>query len=420
MEFKKNLQKSLLFTLLSMFGALSLTASETPEQPRDTGAFIYFKERGGKDESYSIISAPTTLEDKEWKSLFATGKSTQKDKEGLAETLSSFLDIFEQSKEVINTTEDVLLIFVTRCLAPALKPFELQTIPTKNQDGQESHVRITFTSPCDCCKAGRYHLALSSQKNTMHALIKTISDIQASTCIELTSLQPHNEGLRKVLCDIAPNLSKKLAQKVPQRIDLFSGIFNLCHEMVHIARLDALEYLKNKELDPMLCTAKSKNKESQADLIALLILQNKHYFLAAIHFFAKLFLINFSEQADYVLSTDPDNNDLLEELVMFHKKEEQIAHLPRSVRKQIVASKKSSYEKGDNNHPAYFKRMQQILTTWAAYLMHGQEKPLTKSEAIKHITKECLNLFNGYGVTNKSIEKMLCGIVEQWNKTHAE
>lgn len=408
---KINTIRSMIFAVAIAFIAISYCPASEPEQSveneqssNDQGAFIYLKAKPGATSSYAILSPPETVEDKQWKALYALTAQTQKDVATLTNQLDSYLKILGESSEE-TATKDALLRHIIKTLAPALKPFELNAIPTKNKSGSPSHTLITFTSPCLCCGSARYHLKKATTPGEMRASINLISDIQASTGIEADTLQAHSEIVQKGLSTIAPTLAKKYSLPNPERIDLLAGIFSLGHEMAHIARLDPLEQAKNPEPG----YSKRIKKEAQADLISLLILRDEKYFVAAVNLFAKFFLIGFLEQVAFLLHSDPDNDALLEELQKAHN---------MTGHRSFIKMKKNTYRMQIDGatHPLYFKRIQDILTTWAAFLVYAQEEPLSVPDAIAHVAKQSTALFKGLGVTNEHVLQLLLDIVNDWKK----
>jgi hypothetical protein len=320
----------------------------------------------------SCIGGVASKESKEWKQLFAWGRH-----HGSGIKAVEVAEGLVQSQIKKPETEFIFLKKAMVELAPFVTKAELDYVYSPT-----GLMKLKRVVPCGSC-FGRYHLQNVGSPDAFASLsvIKGSDDCYCN--INMSRIVPNDLDMRKIL-------GRKTGSAQFTTDELRGAICTMCHEMVHIARLDGSVGFYNQNNGWIRHAI-----EFQADSIAQLILQHESYFLAfAERLIAMLFFKTY--ELDLLQSAyDPKDVGKLKKAFTSYKSQfdpkvqqtvEFLRHLPEE--SQIAYMKNIAqkfYWFACGGHPYVYMRLRKILTMWTAYLVH--ERSWAYNQAIEEIQR---------------------------------
>lgn len=358
--------------------------------PKKTGALLEFEKCAADSYRIIVIGIPQDLENKQWKELFTQALAPQKPQKASV-LLDALIDTYLKKG---GRDEESFLRSTLKIIAPSMKTFERDVMRSK---------KLLGVYQCKCCQAGRYHFELATEQNIAHGERQQTLGSKTSNpfmrfVIKMSSLKSY------YVHQFQPkNLTKQ---------DFYEAIFVLAHEMAHVARLD-----DDREATLV------QSQEFQADLLALLILQDEEYFRATMRFFCTT-AITQQELLFLYLLINKNNYDALTKFITLYGNETQnkaLASAPSEKAKQEYLLRYAEQQQKllhehqqQSSHPFSLDRLDRTLNTWAAYLIHVKNVPLLG--AIEAVFSQSTAIIKSLNINTNDVvsSKLLTDILAHW------
>lgn len=339
----------------------------------------------------TLYKVPKTIEDKEWKGLWALTRNNN-----VANQLEELIKNFKPQQ--LNTA---FFRKAVRILKPAVQPFELtkKLIPFSDpKKAIKIHTERTYP-------VTRATLDMSPQKKAAYLRMSSQEKINF-----LTVLSAEYDGVRegeRMFYRFHINIPPKTYEE--QIENIYADLVALTHHMACAARIYCI---MGGEEDPHRNCDYLRSQGEQAELVAFLVLRDGKYFRGVVREMAITFLNSSSQQLYYQAHRYYRHKSSQADEELFMKLLEVHPH-DRSINLYAEAQGISVQEDAQRS-PAHFKKIWKLLSIWAAYLVH--EKGKTKNDAVSDIRFFCADLFKQLSFSYNIIDEqnLLHNILGEW------